>query len=175
MAVVKVRASRAMRRARCAPWIALLIALLLGCGAPATEAGEAEPAPAFDLESLAGPKVSLESLRGQPAIIDFWATWCAPCIRQIPVLNALKDKRGHEVAVIGISVDVDGAEAVPPFAEEHGIDYTVLYGDEGLAQDFGARGFPTLFVRDAEGSIREAHVGVASLDELEEALERIGS
>ena len=160
---------------RCGLAIGLLVALLLACGAPQTAPGELEPAPAFDLESLAGPKVSLASLRGRPAIIDFWATWCAPCVRQIPVLNALLDKRGDEVAVIGISVDVDGADAVAPFAEEHGIEYTVLFGDEALAQDFGARGFPTLFVLDAEGSILEAHVGVASLDELEEALERAGS
>lgn len=162
----------AIRRVACV-WLA--VGVLAACGPPATEEGEVESAPAFDLASLAGPRVSLDSLRGRPAIIDFWATWCAPCVRQIPVLNALKDKRGDEVAVIGISVDVDGAEAVAPFAEEHGIEYTVLFGDEALAQDFGARGFPTLFVLDADGAIREAHVGVASLDELEEALARAGS
>jgi len=149
--------------------------LVVACGAPPGEEGDAEIAPAFDLASLAGPKVSLESLKGRPAVIDFWATWCAPCVRQIPVLNALREKRGEDVSVIGISVDADGAEAVALFAEEHGIAYTVLFGDEGLAQAFGARGFPTLFVLDAEGAIREAHVGVASLDELEEALERAGS
>ena len=55
------------------------------------------------------------------------------------------------------------------------MEYTVLIGDEALAQAFGARGFPTLFVLDAAGSIEEAHVGVVSLGELEEALERAGA
>ncbi len=171
-------ALKARRGGPVLPLAALLLMLGgagLGCGAEPTETTDAEPAPAFDLESLAGPRVSLASLRGRPAIIDFWATWCAPCVRQVPVLNALLDKRGDDVAVIGISVDAEGADAVAPFAEEHEIAYTILLGDEGLAQDFGARGFPTLFVLDAEGAIREAHVGVASLDELEEALARLGS
>lgn len=163
------------------PWRAiaasLALVLLLGCG-QAGDAGAGEgrqPAPSFSLASLAGGDVSLESLAGRPAIIDFWATWCAPCIRQIPVLNALQDRHGGGVSVLGIAVDVSGAEIVAPFAEEHGIEYTVLIGDQRLAQEFGALGFPTLFVLDTEGAIVESHVGVASLDELEEALERAGS
>ncbi|MAE94164.1 MAG: hypothetical protein CL910_05835 [Deltaproteobacteria bacterium] len=152
------------------------LALLLGCGEVGDGLGTEgrEAAPSFSLASLTGGDVTLESLGGRPAIIDFWATWCAPCIRQIPVLNALQDRNEGRVSVVGIAVDASGAEVVAPFADEHGIDYTVLIGDEGLAQRFGALGFPTLFVLDPTGGIVESHVGVASLEELEEALERAG-
>lgn len=153
-----------------------LLVLLTSCGpagAPSVEDGSGR-APAFDLASLDGRQVSLESLAGRPAVIDFWATWCAPCIRQIPVLNALQDAYGDAVSVIGIAVDTGGEEIVAPFAEKHEIAYTVLLGEEGLAQDFGAIGFPTLFVLDGEGRIVEAHVGIVTMEELEDALERAG-
>ena len=103
-------------------------------------------------------------------IIDFWATWCAPCVQQIPVLNAFQAAHYGEVAVLGIAVDSRGIEAVAPFATEHGIQYPVLLGDESLAQEYGAFGFPSLYVIAPDGSIAANHVGVISEEELEEAL-----
>ena len=101
-----------------------------------------EPAsrpPTWTLEDLAGGSVSLAELRGRPVVIDFWATWCAPCEFQIPVLNQLDERYGDRVEVVGIAVDADGREAVAPFAAEHRIAYRVLLGDEDLAQRYGAR------------------------------------
>ncbi len=166
---------RKLRRAG----LALAAWVVLACGAPPGETDahvddEGDRAPAFDLATLDGAQVSLASLAGRPAVIDFWATWCAPCVRQIPVLNALQEARGDAVSVIGIAVDASGAEVVAPFAEEHEIAYTVLLGDEALAQDYGAIGFPTLFVLDGQGRIIEAHVGIVTMEELEDALERAG-
>ena len=127
------------------------------------------PAPDFTLEQLGGGEVALAALRGKPVIVDFWATWCGPCEESIPVLVAFQKKYAGRVHVLGVSVDWQ-REAVAPFAKEHGMNYPVLFGDESLALDYGAPGFPALFVVDAEGRIAEAHVGVTTLPELEAAV-----
>jgi thiol-disulfide isomerase/thioredoxin len=163
--------------------LALLLASALGCGradpapvagAPEPPAGDAAPAavlaPDFSLPDLAGGNVSLAELRGRPVVVDFWATWCAPCERQVPVLNAFHDKYGDRIPVLGIAVDVDGAAAVAPFVRAHDLRYRVLLGDEGLAQDYDAFGFPTLYVIRPDGTIHSAHVGVVTPEALEEAV-----
>jgi cytochrome c biogenesis protein CcmG, thiol:disulfide interchange protein DsbE len=133
--------------------------------------GAGVPAPEWTLEDLAGGSVSLADLRGRPVVIDFWATWCTPCEFQIPVLNQLEERYGDRVEVIGIAVDVDGREAVAPFAAARGITYRVLLGDEGLAQRYGAVGFPSLYVIRADGSIDSSHVGLVEPEALAEAVE----
>ena len=128
-----------------------------------------EPAPDFTLEALAGEPVTLSKLRGKPVLVDFWATWCGPCEATIPVLVAFHRKYAARVHVLGVSVDWD-RDAVAPFVERHAMSYPVLFGDESLALDYGAPGFPTLFVVDAAGRIAEAHVGVMTLPELEASI-----
>jgi cytochrome c biogenesis protein CcmG/thiol:disulfide interchange protein DsbE len=134
-----------------------------------------ETAPGFTLPLLRGGEVSLESLRGRPVVIDFWATWCAPCVHQIPVLNAFQERHGEDVVVLGISVDTDGREVVERFAAEHDIGYRVLLGSPGLAQRYGAIGFPSLYVIGPDGAIDTAHVGVVAGEDLDEALARVRS
>jgi len=136
---------------------------------PAAAATTSEPAPDFTLETLDGGQVSLASLRGKPVLVDFWATWCGPCEETIPVLIEFQRKYAGRVHVLGVSVDWD-RDAVAPFAREKGMNYPVLYGDEGLAIDYGVPGFPTLYVVDAQGQIASAHVGVMTLPELEETV-----
>ena len=156
---------------------AVLLLLGLGCERmdPAPAAGEASAAeaalaPPFTLPDLAGGEVSLAELRGRPVVLDFWATWCAPCERQVPVLNAFHDKYGDRIPVLGIAVDANGASSVAPFVQEHELRYRVLLGDEGLAQDYDAFGFPTLFVIRPDGTIHSAHVGVVTPEALESAV-----
>jgi cytochrome c biogenesis protein CcmG, thiol:disulfide interchange protein DsbE len=152
--------------------------LLAACGREESQGAPAAPAPAeapvpapdFTLRDLAGGEVSLAALRGRPVVIDFWATWCAPCERQVPVLNAFHDKYGDRLPVLGIAVDAGGAETVAPFVSRHGLRYRVLLGDTGLAQDFDALGFPTLYVIRPDGTIHSAHVGVVTPEALESAV-----
>jgi cytochrome c biogenesis protein CcmG/thiol:disulfide interchange protein DsbE len=157
------------------------IVALPGCpasesGSDATDGSAGNPAPGFVLADLAGNTVSLEELRGRTVVIDFWATWCMPCIYQIAVLNDFHERhRNDDVVVLGIAVDVEGAKVVRPFADQHDVRYPILLGDEALARRYGAMGFPSLYVIAPDGSIDLAHVGVIDSEALEAAVARAKS
>ena len=163
------------RRARGASALLALAALAAGCGPagdgvhPAGAGEPRDPAPDFALPDLDGRTVRLADFRGRALVIDFWATWCPPCIFQIPELNAFwnKHRDAGDVAVVGVAVDADGAEVVGPWVEEQGVDYPILIGDEGLARRFGAQGFPTIALVRPDGTLESLHVGLSEVDELE--------
>jgi thiol-disulfide isomerase/thioredoxin len=134
------------------------------------ETATPEPAPPFELPDLDGKPIRLADFDGRTLVIDFWATWCIPCKQQIPVLNAFSASAGADVAVIGIAVDAEGRDVVAPFAAEHDIRYPVLLGDESLAFDYGAPGFPALAVVDPLGRIDSLHLGVIDRAALETAV-----
>jgi len=163
------------RRGRTGLLLAALSVLLLACGEPngSTAAGgdrPAEPAPLFTLVDLEGNDVSLSDYRGKTVIIDFWATWCLPCVFQVPELNKLwvAHRDRGDVAVIGVAIDVEGAEVVGPWVKEQGVEYKILIGDEGLANEYGAPGFPTLVVVRPDGTLDSMHLGFIEYDTLEE-------
>jgi thiol-disulfide isomerase/thioredoxin len=160
-----------VRRARSRLAAALFAAALGALGCRADDPGHAGPAPEWTLPDLEGRNLSLADLRGKPVVVDFWATWCTPCEFQIPILNEVHERYGDKVAIVGVAVDVDGRETVAPFAAERKIAYRVVLGDEDLAQRYGARGFPALYVVGKDGRIRLSHVGVIDADELEDALD----
>ncbi len=163
-------------RVRRATALLLVLGLLAGCSRGAGSGGAAapepparpRPAPPFTVKDLTGHPVSLEGLRGQTVVIDFWATWCPPCEFQVPVLNAYYEAhRGSGVTVLGVAVDAEGRAAVAPYAARHKIRYPVLLGTEALARDYGAPGFPTLVVVAPDGSMVAQHVGVVEPEELD--------
>jgi thiol-disulfide isomerase/thioredoxin len=142
-------------------------------GEPALPAAsEAVAAPDFHLSDLSGKPMSLSDLRGKTVVIDFWATWCPPCVFQVPELNKFwqANKDAGDVTVIGVAVDAEGASVVAPWVKEQGVQYPILLGSETLAKDFGALGFPTLVVVRPDGKIDSLHVGLIELAELEKIL-----
>jgi thiol-disulfide isomerase/thioredoxin len=101
--------------------LVLVAALLGGCGEPGASVREGELAPRFEAVTLSGETFDSRSLDGQVVLLNFWATWCRPCLGEIPILQKVEERPG--VRVVGIAIDEQGAETVGPFVAEHDIRY----------------------------------------------------
>jgi len=123
-------------------------------------ATEHSPAPAFSLTDINGQKLDLASYRGKIVLLDFWATWCAPCRTEIPHFIELQNKYGSQgLQIIGISLD-DSAKPVQKFYAEQKMNYPVAVGDDKLADQYGGvLGLPVAFLIDREGRIITQHTG----------------
>jgi peroxiredoxin len=143
-----------------------------GAGGAAAGGAELGDAPDFTLPDLSGRPVKLSDFRGKTVVIDFWATWCPPCVFQVPELNEFwkANEAAGDVVVLGVAVDAEGASVVEPWVKEQGVSYRILIGTEALAKQFGALGFPTLVVVTPEGRIDSLHVGLIEVAELERIL-----
>lgn len=131
--------------------------------APASVAAAPSGAP-LQLTSLDGKPVALG---GKVAVVNFWATWCVPCIAEIPAFNQLHaDLVAKGVAVVGVAMDEEGAERVKPFLAKHRMDYTVALGNPALAQQFKTEeGLPVTVVYDRTGKeIKEFRGGISELE-----------
>ncbi|MBN1102968.1 MAG: TlpA family protein disulfide reductase [Deltaproteobacteria bacterium] len=141
----------------------LVLILFHGC---TSKEKEGATAPDFALEDVSGKRVVLQDLRGRYVLIDFWATWCPPCLQSIPELVELHRKyRDQGLVVLGISLDdprrVDNPSLVA-FMEKYRIEYPVLRGTESMVRAYaGAEGMaiPTMVFVNRDGRIVEKIVG----------------
>lgn len=130
-----------------------------------------EDAPDFELVNLKGEKISLASLRGKVVVLDFWATWCQPCIRSFPGMKMAQDMYANDDKVQFLFIDTwenipNYKEAVAQFVKENNYDFEVLFDDEkdpvtnkNLAATYGVTGIPAKFIIDVDGKIRFAKTG----------------
>jgi thiol-disulfide isomerase/thioredoxin len=111
----------------------------------------------FTLADLDGRPVKLASWHGRPLIVDFWATWCPPCRKEIPELNAIYKKyRSKGLMVLGVSVDKvqgDGVKSVRPFAQEFKISYPILMADDEVVEALDLDNIPTTLFIDRKGKL----------------------
>ncbi|MFH1714738.1 MAG: TlpA disulfide reductase family protein [Elusimicrobiota bacterium] len=115
---------------------------------------------------------TLSSLKGKVIILDFWATWCPPCRMEIPGFVELQNKYKEQgLEIVGVTLDMEGPGVIAPFAEEMGINYTLVLGDEPVTIAYGGiRGIPTTFIIDREGNIRGKHIGYAPKEVFEKQI-----
>ncbi len=135
----------------------------------------AEPvAPDWQLEGLDGKTVQLSDFKGKVVVLNFWATWCPPCRKEIPDLIALQTKYANDLVVVGISLDENGLSAVKSFVARTGINYPVVMGDQGTASAYGGiTAIPTTFVIDRAGKIVGGIQGGADLAGFELAIKAV--
>ena len=160
--------------------LALLLVMALApvsCGRAGEPSAPGVPAeiPDLSLPGLGGKQVRLQDFRGKILLVDFWATWCGPCKETIPDLVKLQERhRSNGLVVLGISLDVQGEEAVAAFAKQYRVNYTVLLGDDRTARAFGGIvGIPTSFVVDRQGRIVKRFVGVVDAAAYEDVIRNI--
>lgn len=141
---------------------------ILSAGEAAEPAGRLNTiAPDFTRNDLSGRPLRLDQFRGRVVLLNFWATWCGPCIEEIPVFSRWQRQYGDAgLQVIGISMDDDEA-AVKRFLAKHGVPYPILMGDAKLGESFGGvYGLPQSFLIDAHGRIVFRSVGELNLEAL---------
>ena len=138
-------------------------------------ASEKKTAPDFTLTDLNGKNVSLTEFRGKIVILDFWATWCPPCILEIPHFIELQDKyRDMGFAMVGISLDQAGIEVVKTFAQKYKINYPILMNDGQVHIAYGGiSSIPTTFVIDPAGNIRKKYIGYIEKTVFEEDIKTL--
>ncbi len=129
------------------------------------------PAPDFVLTQLDGQMLRLSEYRGKVILLDFWASWCAPCRDEIPSFVDWQNRyRAQGLQVIGISMD-DSAAPARSFYQEFRMNYPVALVDEKLVQSYGGvLGLPVNFIIGRDGRIRAKHLGMASLPALEQEI-----
>jgi thiol-disulfide isomerase/thioredoxin len=143
-----------------------LIASILGAAAqtadePEIKPGEfipaatPQPAPEMAFDGLDGKPVALADFKGKFLILNLWATWCAPCLREMPSLIKLQDALGPGLTVLAVSEDHGGAAAVTPFVAKHDLDNLkiVLDPKSNAIHMLHVRGLPTSLVIDPDGRI----------------------
>ena len=147
-----------------------LMIALTGCVSPDSNTrryGSAlieQPAPDFTLRDLKGNQVSLSDFRGQPVVLNFWATWCGPCLTEIPHLEALYTKyKNQGLVIIGMNIETDYMK-VKEFAKSR-ISYTVLLDGRTQSQGYDVNGIPCTYYIDREGIVRHRSVGFGPGDE----------
>ena len=155
-------------------------ALSMQPGKPAGYSGQEpaalKPLPALTLMDFDGKAVAPDGFKGNIVVLDFWATWCGPCIVEIPAYNKLQEKYADKgVKVVGVTMASGESKEVKPFVERHKMKYTILMGDDDQAYEFNIIGFPTTYLVTRDGKIFAKYIGAGpgKLTRLESDIQKL--
>jgi thiol-disulfide isomerase/thioredoxin len=154
-----------------------------GCKMGAPSGGTAKPAsalanePEVTFKDLQGQDVSLASMKGKVVLLNFWATWCAPCQGEIPILIGLQQKYNSKgFTLLGAAMDDDGKKAVEPYVQNTKftvggqsmtMNYPIVLGNDDIASKFGGLlGMPTSFLISRDGKIVKKYMGALNEDQI---------
>ena len=170
-----------MRRAALAVGCAVVL-MLAGCRTVPEEPGRGSgPSPylrALMLPWVGPTPLDWEGLRGRVVLVSFFATWCFPCLAELPTLEALQKEQGPQgFQVVLVGLDLDGARVLEPFANQYALNFPVLGSDASMQQGRSAFGLipslPCTFLLDKEGEVAGAWQGVASHADVSQAVEKL--
>jgi len=151
--------------------ILLVAGIVLAPVKPTPPAGRA--APDFSRTDLERREIRLEAYRGKVVLLNFWATWCEPCIAEVPRFAEWQRKYAGRLQIVGVSMD-DEAAPVRTAYRRYGLNYPVVMGDEKLAELYGGvLGLPMTFLIDGNGRIRFEHEGAIDLAVIEREIREL--
>ena len=125
------------------------------------------PAPDLSFAARDGGVKRLADFRGKPVLVNLWATWCVPCVEEMPALDRLQEKLGSGLTILALSEDRRGAEVVDPFLTKIGVKHLAIYLDpkSTALNEFQVQGLPTSFLIGSDGMILGKLEGAAKWDE----------
>jgi len=139
--------------------------------APASAAGEVGDLP--HVMRLEGGALDTAPFNGKVVVVNFWATWCVPCIQEIPGFNKLNQQLGEKgVVVLGVSMDEEGAERVRPFLKKHPMEYLVALGSDAISKQYGLDELPVTIVFDRSGKQVKRFEGFTAEDALQAVVQQ---
>ena len=147
----------------------LLVVVLSSCGGGAEDVVVGGRVPDFSLTSVDGKKVTSRSFTGNVVILNFWATWCQNCKKELPMFKQFAAR--SDAQVVGIALDEGGLATVKPFVEKTGINYPVLLGNQRIFNRFQGLAIPYTLVLDRNQHIIKIYHGPVSEESLEAALQ----
>lgn len=191
MSLLPIRITELRRSAALYTLGGLLIGLALGLGiflavpmrqatgssGPQTYGGalQGDQAPEFSLEDTLGTRHNLADYRGQVVLLNFWATWCAPCKLEMPAIQErYDDHQGQGFQVLAVDFD-ESSSTVKAFADELNLTFPLLLDPGGEVQkQYRIRGYPTSVFLDRDGVVRNVYVGIMTERQLDQALSELG-
>jgi peroxiredoxin len=161
-------------------FLIFLFLLVIGCGKDRQDASY-NPAFDFNLPDLNGRIHTMDDFRDQILVLNFWATWCPPCVDEVPKLSNVYNRyKSRGIRVVSIALDKDTLNLLDQFVKKNGITYQVLVGNEQVLANLSTiskgqsfKGIPATLIFDRKGQIYKRFDGSFDLEQLEESLQTL--